>query len=232
MEIVNYGGFYNCTVQFSDGTIRKNLCYAEIKKGEVKNLFNPLIHKVAYIGEGKYNSKIHKKAYNTWKGILERSYNKKFQEKQPTYKGGTVAEEWHNFQNFARRFEENYDPKIMQKWHLDKDILVEWNKTYSPETCAFIPAEINCLFYKKTSNYGILPIGVVKYKDKFVAQMTKHNKHIFLGIFNTIEEAFQAYKISKEECIKEAANKWKGKITDQVYQALINYNIKYICLSH
>ncbi len=44
--------------------------------------------------------------------------------------------------------------------------------------------------------------------------------------FNTFEEAFQAYKIAKEEYIKEVANKWKGRITEQTYIALYNWKIE------
>jgi hypothetical protein len=231
-EIIKYDGLHSCTVQFSDGNIRENICYSEIKKGEVKNLFNPILYEIAYIGDGKYNSMKHTKAYSTWKAILERCYNKKYQEKQPTYKGCYICEEWYDFQNFAKWYEKNYNPETMDGWHLDKDILVKGNKIYSPNTCTFIPAEINCIFYKKISNIGDLPIGVVKSKHKFISQITKYNKKVYLGTYTTVDEAFKVYKVAKENYIKEIANKWKGKITDQVYNVLINYNIESICLSY
>ena len=43
--------------------------------------------------------------------------------------------------------------------------------------------------------------------------------------FDTPEEAFQAYKIAKEQYIKEVANKWRDKISENVHKALINYTI-------
>lgn len=54
----------------------------------------------------------------------------------------------------------------------------------------------------------------------------KYKKYFYLGVFNTIEEAFQAYKEAKEEYIKEVAYKYKEIITKQVYQAMINYKVE------
>lgn len=47
-----------------------------------------------------------------------------------------------------------------------------------------------------------------------------------LGYFRTPEEAFQSYKIAKEEWIKEVANKWRDKLDVKVYEALCNYKIE------
>ena len=44
--------------------------------------------------------------------------------------------------------------------------------------------------------------------------------------FKTSEEAFQAYKTAKEAYIKEVAERWKGKIDDKVYQALLEWKIE------
>ena len=40
----------------------------------------------------------------------------------------TVCEEWHNFQNFAKWFYENYYEISGEKMRLDKDILIKGNK--------------------------------------------------------------------------------------------------------
>ena len=39
-------------------------------------------------------------------------------------------------------------------------------------------------------------------------------------------EDFNAYKTAKEIYIKELANKWKGKIDDRAYEALMNYAVE------
>jgi len=111
-------------------------------------------------------------------------------------------------------------------FHLDKDILVKGNKVYSPETCCFVPVEINILLIKNNSKRGNLPIGVSKNGNKFQATISKGVIREHLGTFEISEEAFEAYKIAKEVYIKELADKWRGQITEQTYQALINYKVK------
>ena len=48
----------------------------------------------------------------------------------------------------------------------------------------------------------------------------------YLGYFNTEIEAFNAYKKAKEAFIKEQAEKWKGKIDDRAYEALMDYQVE------
>ena len=47
-----------------------------------------------------------------------------------------------------------------------------------------------------------------------------------LGCFNTELEAFNAYKVAKESFIKEQAEKWKGKIDNRAYDALMSYKVE------
>lgn len=113
-------------------------------------------------------------------------------------------------------------------WHLDKDILVRDNKVYYPETCCFVPSEINKLLSVKKSNRGKYPPGVTLRKDgkRFQSRVTKYGERVCLGLFNTPEEAFQVYKEAKEKYIKEIADKWKGFIEPKVYKALYEFEIR------
>jgi hypothetical protein len=230
IEIIEYFSRINCTIQFEDKTIIKNKRYNEIKEGKIKNPHHKSVHGVGFVGIGKYKvsfKNIHTKYYTCWRGMLERCYCKKFHSKKPTYIGCSVADDWHNFQNFAKWFDENYNPETMQGWQLDKDILVKGNKIYSSETCCFVPNNINALFTKSNSSRGKYPIGVCKcINGKYLAQITKNSKQTGIGYYSTIEEAFQVYRVAKEKYIKEVANKWKGLITDKVYEALINYQVE------
>jgi hypothetical protein len=160
--------------------------------------------------------------------MLQRGYDKRYKEKNPTYINCSVSSFWHNFQNFARWYEENWKPWMDTTWHLDKDILFKGNKIYSPETCCLVPREINLLFVKCDKSRGNLPIGICnsENKKKFLVSLNKGGKQVHIGTFDTIEEAFQAYKTAKEEYIKEMADVWKPLITKQVYQALINYKVE------
>ena len=224
VEIISCSHNSNCTVKFLyNSYIKYSIDFANVKRGELKNPYHPSVYGIGFIGEGSYKTienYIMTAHYKKWIGVLKRAYtNTKY------YKDVTVCEEWHNFQNFAEWFEENYNPETMQGWQLDKDILIKGNKIYSPETCCFVPAEINSLFTRTNSKRGKYPIGVCMNKSngRFLA-ILKAKK--FSKSYNTPEEAFQAYKIEKEKYIKEVADKWKPLIKQDIYEAMYNYKVK------
>src|SRR5690606_1832927 len=77
--------------------------------------------------------------YRTWANMIERCYSDKTQNKNPTYKGCSVSEEWLTFSVFKNWMEK-------QDWEgnqLDKDLLFEGNRLYSPETCVFVSPMVN-----------------------------------------------------------------------------------------
>lgn len=94
--------------------------YFKIMRNEVKDLCKPTTFGVGYLGYGRYKSRDKSggedrtKVYRTWKGMLERCYSEKYLSKKPTYKGCSVDEDWHNFQNFASWFYEKYNSDYMQ----------------------------------------------------------------------------------------------------------------------
>ena len=222
IEIVEYFNWRNCTVRFNDGTLVKNRTYQNIVNGEISHPYHKSVYGIGYFGIGKHSCKVHNKAYKTWLGVMQRCYSDKYGDLYPTYIGCSVDERWHNFQNFAEWFEENYK----EGFELDKDILQKGNKTYSSNTCCFVSHQINSLLIKSNSIRGKYPIGVHKSGNKFKAQLNIDGKRMHLGLFNTVEEAFQVYKLAKEKQIKKVADKWKDQIKEKVYQALINYSVE------
>ena len=222
-KIIEYFGWDNCTIEFPDGNILKNISYGNIQKGNVKNPFHRSVYGVGYMGVGKYTSKKDIKKYTMWVNLIKRCYSLKCQEKHPSYKECLVDRHWHNFQVFAKWVENNFK----QGWQLDKDILKKGNKIYSPETCVFVPQEVNLVFVNKHNHRGIYPIGVhITEERRFQAAINKNSKRIVLGTFATPEEAFQVYKIAKEEYIKEMADKWRGQITEPTYYAMYAYKVE------
>jgi hypothetical protein len=225
--IIDYYNKNNCTIQFEDGTILKNIRYQHIKNGGVKNPYHPSICGVGYIGTGKCvkDVKYYRHIYSIWTKMIQRCYDEKTQEEHPTYKNCTVIKEWHNFQVFGKWYNKTYEKDFSKNYQLDKDILVKGNKIYSPETCALVPREINIIFTTRENSQ--LPQGVSfnKSKQRFEANVGIHGRQIYLGTFNTIEEAFQVYKTAKESYIKEVAEIWKNKITEDTYNAMINHKI-------
>lgn len=160
--------------------------------------------------------------------MITRCYSNKQTSKRRTYKNCEVCKEWHNFQNFAKWYEENYYTISNQVMHLDKDILIKGNKIYSPNTCIFVPEKINILFVKADKIRGSLPIGVSwdKNINKYRSYYYTNNKRITIGFYNTPEVAFQSYKIAKEKHIKEIAEEYKDLIPIKLYDAMYKYEVE------
>ena len=166
--------------------------------------------------------------------MLKRCYDPKYHEKEPTYINCKVCKEWSNFQEYGQWFIDNYYEIEGERMDLDKDILHKGNKIYSPDTCIFVPHRINTLFIKKDSNRGNYPIGVCydKQNKKFRARCRIYdfkenkskNKH--LGLYDTPEQAFNAYKEFKEQNIKNMADYYKNFIPTKLYDVLYNYQVE------
>ena len=70
---------------------------------------------------------------------MKRIYYKNDIRVSATYDDCVVCNEWHNLQNFAKWFEENYYEIGEGRMHLDKDIICAGNKIYNPDMCIFVP---------------------------------------------------------------------------------------------
>lgn len=165
--------------------------------------------------------------YKVWSSMLRRCYNAGYQKTKPTYKGCEVASGWHRLSGFLPWFDANYKPG----WQLDKDILVKDNRVYSENTCCFVPKDVNSALIARKSKTG-LPVGVFfkKKNGKYCAQMSRscgYNRSSgYIGLYNTVEAAFAAYKAEKESYLKELATKYKETLTPRCYEALMNWNVE------
>ena len=232
MTITRYKNANDIDVYFEEyNWTAKNKDMRNFNAGRIKCPYEPRLYGVGYIGEGKYKMSegcIKTKAYNTWRAMIERCYNKNKHDR-PTYDECTVCNEWHNFQNFAEWHEENYYEIDNEKMCLDKDIMIKNNKIYSPETCIFVPNRINVLFTKRQNKRGKTFIGLSMYgKDKKfrVSCQNENCKHINLGSYNTQEEAFAVYKQFKENVIKQVADEYKDLIPEKLYNAMYEYEVE------
>ena len=247
MKIVEYNNCGDIIIQFEDEHRYKvRTSYKHFKEGACKNPFYPSAHGHGYLGidkesnvpkmsefkDGKY---VTTWEYNKWQSMLRRCFDNKFKEKKPTYKDVICCDKWLCFANFLEDLEilkQEYNWNVDEKLQLDKDILHKGNKIYSLKNCVLVPSWINLLFIKSDANRGEYPIGVSYHKGakKYKAQCRINGKKISLGYYNTIEEAFNAYKQAKEQEIKRAANECvsKGYITkdSRLYNAMMGYQIK------
>lgn len=174
-------------------------------------------------GNGK-----HVRYYSAWARMLQRCYSLKFQQTNVTYIGCSVCDEWKYLSNFKKWFDENY----VEGFHLDKDILVEDNKEYGPETCRYVPEYLNKLLNDSKKTRGDFPLGVSEQKpnpksgrvnSSYVAQCSNgYGKHL-QKTFKTIEEASAWYSVTKARIVKEQAQRafLDNAIKTDVYLALV-----------
>ena len=224
------GRYY--TVEFDESKYRCKKRKDHIVKGQVKCPYDKTINDICCIGEGKYKVWENGKRtfeYGFYHNITTRCFSQNYKNLEKTYQDVTLCEEWRNFQNFGKWVEENYYECNGEKMCIDKDILVKGNKIYSPSTCIFVPKSINSLFVSGKTTRGDLPIGVSieKSTNKFkVLCGNGHNEQIYLGCYNTPQEAFQVYKQYKEKVIKQVADEYKPYIPKELYEAMYRWKVE------
>ena len=221
-----------CLVEF-DG-IESQRCityYSNLKKGKVKNPWKPTVCGVGYIGK-QFDASLSKtktEAYRHWSKMISRCYNSS-NTKYKFYgaKGVRVCDEWLCYTNYEKWFNDHYYELDNEDMVVDKDILVKGNKIYDEEHCVIIPKTINFVLTKADNIRGDYPIGVSYHKqnNNYTASITIENKHKHLGCYNNPTDAFYAYKKAKEDYLKQLADKYKGIIPQNVYDALYNYEVE------
>lgn len=236
MKIIEYNNSADVVVEFQDEyKFKVNTTYSNFIRGTVKNPYAISIYGVARIGT-KYPVSIncqHLKEYKIWHSMLQRCLSEKEKNRNIYCKDAICCEEWLLYENFYEwtHSQDNFEKWLNGKrWALDKDIIIKGNKIYSPETCCLVPQNVNCLLLKRDALRGNLPLGVKQIGNKFEAYcgnpFTKKSEH--LGFYDTPEEAFYAYKLHRENYIKQVAKQEyeAGNITKVCYKALMSYSIE------
>lgn len=149
--------------------------------------------------------------YSVWRGVIARTLYPSRAKKVPTYARATIEDSWKYFSNFKAWME-------TQNWagmELDKDILFKGNKHYGPNTCSFVPKQINTILRTNKKSRGRFPIGVYFKNDVFrrkpyraCVMIDKKNKH--LGNYSTPHEAHKAWQWEKANQIEKALAWYAG----------------------
>lgn len=133
--ITNYESARKVSVKFEDTGTSITTESGDIRSGQIRD---PSALRAYGVGttNGEPTSKggFKLKSYVAWYGMLTRCYSTKYQEKHPTYLGCSVCQEWLHYPAFKYWF----DLRYKEGYELDKDIKVEGNKLYSPETCLLV----------------------------------------------------------------------------------------------
>lgn len=141
-------------------------------------------------------------AYAAWISMLQRCYGDPFRSAHKHYLDVTLHDDWLRFSVFYDWWKPRYQPG----WQLDKDLLIPGNKVYGPESCVYIPKELNAFTLGRDMKRGRLPIGVSwdKANQKFMARVNDPNgKYLYLGLFSDAMEAHEAWFFKKLELAME-----------------------------
>lgn len=161
-----------------------------------------------------------------WSGMLQRCYASDYTRINPSYEDVFVEEFLHGYEDFYEFVNTKKGFKL--GYEMDKDLLVRGCRVYARDTISFIPKIINVAIQGGKSKVKLeLPVGVFYRKDtkKYRAISGEYGKLVHCGQFNNPEDAFFAYKKSKERYLKELANLYKDTIDLDAYEALMNYEV-------
>lgn len=233
MKIIEYIDALHVCVEFQDEfKFQVWTGYNNFKKGTVKNPGNKQLYNRGYIGVGQYEQTYNQKstkAYDAWLRMFDRCYNKKYHEIYPTYIGCDICEEWHNFQNFAKWFYDNYYEIDGETMEVDKDWYIVGNKIYSPENCCISPNIINTciLTHDKIKNFD-MPVGVSWHKNgSYIARCSDHGKRKTIGYYHCVQDAEKAYWIYKINYVERLAEEYKSYIPMRLYDAMKDFKNTY-----
>lgn len=209
-----YGEYYiiaysNCdevTIRFANTGYEYVTSYNHIQHLEVRDrFFKGKYGNYAGIGE------VDKEAYKIWYNMIHRCNN------QNGYKDVIICDEWSDFSNFLKWYNNQYKE---DGWHLDKDILSNNGRIYSPETCCFLPPELNTFFekHKKAKGYSYN-----KRRKKYEAYCRDRGRYVHLGLYSTPSEARTTYLGYKRNLLEELVKPYFNKISVELYNAMKKY---------
>lgn len=175
--------------------------------------------------EQVYRNGVRLRAYTDWCNMLRRCYSPKYLKRFPTYADCTVCDEWLSFSAFKSWHDANYQEGFV----LDKDILVQGNKTYGPDACRFVPPYLNIILITGAARRGRLPLGVTSEGNRlnlhfpYLAQCHNGYRKQLRAAFRTLDEAQSWYRDTKKRIIKEQATRafLDNAIKSDVYLALV-----------
>lgn len=235
-EVIEYHAHDNVVVQWEDGS-KQRIRSKEVVTGSVKPLNQPSVEGIGYFGIGRFvpwsykdGEKAPKELYGYWVRMFSRCYNP-FELDKPrnrNYRDVTIDPLFHCFQRFAEWAIAHGHYK--EGWQLDKDLLGD-GKIYSPNSCTFLPAEINSFLSEKQTGGYQRGVNIIKPKAGtnarvgYIARVHTGIGREYLGFFKTSLEAHLAYKAAKEDYAKVLAEKYKDVLDSRAYTALANYEV-------
>lgn len=150
--------------------------------------------------------------YTRWKKMLNSCYSVK----NGSGALRSVCEEWQSFMGFRKWMEQqSWEGNELTHW-----LRVPGSTTYSPASCLFVSKRVRSLFPSVRSKEG-RPIGVKKARGRYVVSCYSiDRRYSYVGSYETLNEAVEAYVLAKEDEAKSVAYSQKDPL---VTQAVLDY---------
>lgn len=151
-----------------------------------------------------------------------------------SYTDVIVCDEWKDFNNFWEWIKPYYDKGLIPKyWHMDKDLLSPPDqKIYSPETCCFLPPEINSLIVVKPTKESTDPFHKGRSLDYnysygmyFIKKSNVGGK--WLGYFYTKNEALEALCKYRVKQMKALVKQYEKMLDPNIIPTLLSWKPVY-----
>lgn len=216
----NTGSFY---------TFHASVVYAN----KVKDFMARTLMGVGYLGRPTRNNKdpVEAIAKKFWISMILRCYDERRLVSRPTYRGCSVSPEWQCFANFYDWFLEQYSSGYYRDgYQLDKDLILQGNKVYSPDKCVLLPLQLNSLLQvKKQSENKYLPgVNFDKSRGLFKSEVNFKGVRYYGKRVESEIEAFTEYKQTKERLVREEAENWIGLLPEVAVNSLREYSLDWI----
>jgi len=140
--------------------------------------------------------------------------------KSKAYAFASICEDWYEFEKFSAWYVGYTHRK--EGWVLDKDLLGNGSKIYSPETCCFIPHELNQMMVSCRVDSKGMP-GVFPVRGKFCARVRARNVQHHIGTYETPDQAYSAYLDAKSSFLVAEAEKHQGDLPPAVMTAIRSF---------
>lgn len=230
--VLKYNNHSDIEVKFLNSGAIKSVRGQALRNGSVKDRMQPTVYGVGIVGDQPISKDgKHFLSYCSWSGMIERCYDKNKHKTQKYYIGCSVSENFKFYTYFDEWCKMSKGFGLVdtngRSFELDKDILVLDNKVYSEDTCCFVPSEINSIFTNINfcKRKGDRLIGTyVNRNGKFSARINIEGRLKHVGVYDTREEAFLAYKKEKLQKIYDVANKWRDCVDERIYDKMMTYD--------
>lgn len=173
MMIVEYINCDNVIIEFQDKyKCRVKAKYSHFKDGLIKNPYAPSCYGVGFLGEPR---EYEHREYKVWSAMLQRCYDIKQLERNPTYKDAVVDDRWLCFANFLEDLPliEGYElwrDNPNQGVALDKDIKGNGSKIYCLDNCCFVSHSENSLEVATRTGMGAIAVVGINIEDGYVVE--------------------------------------------------------------